>query len=337
MMMKQILYFSLLIFLMSCVGSKDVLKKINGISYVASNEEIAESDVTPIVYLHANYVAIMPYGFVKNLDAPDIVYNSKKQWYGETLVGAKQYIQTLQQQNVNIMLKPQIWVWRGKYTGDIEMNSETDWKTLEVSYSKFILEYAQLAQDKDIEIFCIGTELEQFITQRPEYWNELIYKIKGLYKGKLTYAANWDEFKHTPFWEKLDFIGINAYFPISYNKTPSVEDCRTGWEKHKLLIQQVSKKLKKPILFTEYGYRSVYFTAKTPWKSERNITEVNLEGQANALEALFDEFWKEDWFAGGFLWKWHHNHDKAGGKNDSRFTPQNKPAEDIVRANYSNN
>lgn len=336
-MMRYILCICLLFFLMSCKTSHVNSQRINGVSFVASDEAISEAHVRPVVNVNANYAAIMPYGFLKNLNSSEVYYNSKKQWYGETLEGAKQYIETLQMNNIEIMLKPQIWVWRGEFTGNIEMNNESDWKAFETSYSKFILDYAQLAQDNNIDIFCIGTELEAFINQRPEYWFELIEKIKSIYLGKLTYAANWDEFKQIPFWEELNFIGIDAYFPISYSKTPTVEDCKQGWQKHKETIKNVADNYNRPVLFTEYGYRSVHFAAKKPWATERNITEVNLKGQVNALEALYDEFWNEDWFAGGFLWKWHHENKKAGGKNNSRFTPQNKPAEHVVRAIYCNN
>ncbi len=59
-----------------------------------------------------------------------------------------------------------------------------------------------------------------------------------------------------------------------------------------------------------------------------------MDAQSVALEVLYDEFWQEDWFAGGFLWKWFHNHELAGGENNDRFTPQNKPAESLVRDFY---
>ena len=49
---------------------------------------------------------------------------------------------------------------------------------------------------------------------------------------------------------------------------------------------------------------------------------------------LFDEFWNEDWFAGGFLWKWFIHHEDVGGEKDNRFTPKNKPAESVIRAHY---
>jgi hypothetical protein len=233
------------------------------------------------------------------------------------------------------MLKPQIWVWRGEYTGSIKMLNETDWEILENSYSKFILEYVHLAQDLKVDMFCIGTELEQFVVNRPKFWECLITKIRTLYKGKLTYASNWNEFTRITFWDKLDYIGINAYFPISDEKTPSVAGCIEGWGKYKDAIRAQQKQYNKPILFTEFGYRSVDFAGKEPWNSSRDLIGVNLTAQTNATEALFREFWNEDWFAGGFIWKWYHNHKIAGGKDDSRFTPQNKPVEKIIKDYFS--
>jgi len=87
-------------------------------------------------------------------------------------------------------------------------------------------------------------------------------------------------------------------------------------------------------LFTEFGYRSVDFAGKEPWVSERSKGEVNLEAQNNLTTALFEEFWKEDWFAGGFLWKWFVNYNEVGGVENNMFTPQNKPVEDIIRGYY---
>ncbi|RLD64698.1 MAG: glycoside hydrolase, partial [Bacteroidetes bacterium] len=53
--------------------------------------------------------------------------------------------------------------------------------------------------------------------------------------------------------------------------------------------------------------------------------------------ALFEEFWKEDWFAGGFLWKWFVNYNEVGGVENNMFTPQNKPVENIIREYYKIN
>ena len=56
--------------------------------------------------------AIMPFGFIRNLEHPDVIHNTDRQWFGETRAGAKQYIEELEKRNIKIMVKPQIWVWR---------------------------------------------------------------------------------------------------------------------------------------------------------------------------------------------------------------------------------
>ena len=61
---------------------------------------------------------------------------------------------------------------------------------------------------------------------------------------------------------------------------------------------------------------------------------VNLKAQTNALQTFLTTFWDEDWIAGGFVWKWHYNQELAGGHDNSRFTPQNKPAEKIINDFY---
>lgn len=301
---------------------------------MAAGIPIDSSHVNPVVRVNANYAAIMPFGFTRGLDNPKINYNWDGQWFGERKEGVAQYIEELRKQEIKIMLKPQIWVSHGEFTGYIEMKNEADWITFEDSYSKFILEFAKHAEDLNVEIFCIGTELEKFIENRPEYWANLIQNIKEIYKGKLTYAANWDEFKRTPFWNQLEYIGLDAYFPVSDKETPSVEDCVKGWAKHKALIKKYHDSIGKPILFTEYGYRSVNFTGKEPWKVDRSENDVNLQAQVNATKALYDTFWREEWFAGGFVWKWFLQHNEVGGENNNRFTPQNKPVEKEIRKHY---
>ncbi|REH56504.1 hypothetical protein C7448_101544 [Tenacibaculum gallaicum] len=327
----KLLFLSFILFCSSCTSQS---KKINGISFVASSKEVTNKHIYDIKKVSANYVTLMPFAFVKDLSSPKVIYNSKNQWFGETEEGVKQYAKEFQQSDIKIMLKPQIWVWNGAYTGTIKMDSEKEWRELEQSYEDFILVFAAIAEDINAEIFCIGTELEQFVKNRPEYWRKLIGKIRKVYSGKLTYAANWDEFKRIDLWSDLDFIGIDAYFPLSDQKSPSIEDFEKGWQPHKNEVIEVQNKFYKPVLFTEYGYRSVDFAGKEPWNSDKIEGSVNLANQEKALQALYNQFWKEDWFAGGFVWKWFHNHKNVGGQENNRFTPQNKPAESTIKKMY---
>ncbi len=314
--------------------SQQTQVKINGVSLVASPDLLTQENLQPIVEVNANYASVMPFGFIKNTQHPDIQFNTSRQWYGETEEGIKQYIDLLHKNNIQVMLKPQLWIWHGEFTGLLRMQTEENWIELEQSYQAFILTFARIAEETQCRIFCIGTELELFINHRPQFWKELIEEIKKIYSGKLTYAANWDEYKRVPFWEHLDYIGIDAYFPISTNKTPALTEAKQSWIAWEKEMKRLSIKTNKKILFTEYGYRSVDYAGKEPWKSHRDITGSNLEAQAILTQALYEEVWNEEWFSGGFIWKWFPNHKDAGGKNNNQFTPQNKPVQQVIKQQY---
>ena len=172
--------------LLGCSASPSVSQKINGVSFVASGDTLVQKDINPVLEVGASHVAIMPFGFVRDLDNPQLFFNNERQWYGERYAGAKQYIETLHKNGIKVMLKPHIWIGRGTFTGDMQMQSEADWLEFEKSYREFILLYAKLAQETEVELYCIGTELYNFVKERPQFWAALIPEVRSIYTGKLT-------------------------------------------------------------------------------------------------------------------------------------------------------
>ncbi len=320
------------ILVVSCQAEIPV-RKINGISLVASRDSLSPKQITPLIEINANAVALMPYAFMRGKDKPELIYDIDRQWFGERTEGIEHSISLLKKQNLRLMMKPHIWLRNGDFTGDLSFESETDWEIFESSYRDYILLYAKIAEKHHFEILCIGTELFNFVKERPVFWKELISDVKKIYKGKLVYAENWDKVEKVDIWQHLDLIGVDAYFPISESGSPSEAEMSDGWQEHKSMLEGLSSKYNKHILFTEYGYRNIDYAVKEPWNSERNISETNHNLQARALKVLYEEFWDQNWFAGGFLWKWHQ-HEDSGGLDNNRFTPQNKPAEKIVREYY---
>lgn len=313
----------------------DDSEMINGISLVASRNNNTTEQIGHITNINANYSAVIPFGFLRSLDSPTVNYNIERQWLGERVAGVKHSINMLHEANIKVMLKPQIWIGGGDFTGDMKMTNEANWKTLEETYEAYILLYAEVAQEMNVELFCIGTELYNFVNARPDFWRQLISKVKTVYSGKLTYAENWDKVDKVSIWEDLDYIGSDAYYPISEAKTPTVDEARQGWQQWKTELKSLSDSFDRPVLFTEFGYRSLDFAGRKPWESNRVEGQVNHAAQVNLTQALFEEFWDEDWFAGGFIWKWFPNHEYVGGLDNNRFTPQNKPAEDLIKTHYA--
>jgi hypothetical protein len=323
--MKYLIFF---LFSISIFGQS----KINGVSFVASNREIKNEYIKPLLKINANWVTLMPFAFQKDISDSKIIYDDIRQWWGERKIGIQKTAEMFHNKNIKIMIKPQIWIPNG-FTGHIKMNSETDWIAFENNYEKFILDYAKVAQTNNCELFCIGTELNVFVVSRPDFWNQLIKKIRKIYSGKITYAENWDTFENVPFHSDLDFIGIDAYFPLSNEKTPEIKQLVKAWKPIKSRIEKLSKKFDKKIIFTEFGYQSKDFTAKEPWEHSKKSV-VNLMAQQNSLAVILASFWKEKWFEGGFLWKWYDNHEQVGGNLDTDYTIQNKPSEQILAKFY---
>ena len=135
---------------------------------------------------------------------------------------------------------------------------------------------------------------------RPTYWKLLIKEIREVYDGKLTYAANWDNYQNVPFWKELDYIGVDAYFPLSDAEVPTEGQLTKGWMGVKKQLKHFTDSCGKELLFTEYGYRNIPYTARGNWKN-KDVLGLNQEAQSNAYHALYQNWWNEKNFAGGFL------------------------------------
>lgn len=302
-----------------------------GMNLVAPIKELKNTTLEELQAHHVNAISLIPYAFV-DVDNATIRYNNKRQWWGEKTEGIVASNQLAHQYKMTVMLKPHLWVNHNFYTGNLDFSTEAEWGKWEADYEKYILDFAQLAQNEKIELFCFGTELGNAVAKRPQYWSQLILKIRKIYTGKLTYAANWDDFDKVPFWKELDYIGIDAYFPLSDAITPTVTELNAAWKQHILKMEKLQAKINKKILFTEFGYRNSDAAAKEPW-TESQSTMNNL-AQANAYESLFQTLTQKKWFAGGFAWKWYADEYHRQKINNVDYTPQDKPALETIKKWY---
>jgi len=325
--MKLLSLLLLLLISLSSFG-----QKFTGVSLEAPRKEINGASLTSVSNINAEWIGIIPFGYMRK-EKTQIVYDFETQHWGETKAGVKKSIQVAKSQGFKIMLKPQIWI-SNQFVGDIDFSDTPDkWAELEKNYTQFILGFAKLADSLNIELLSIGCEYKTWVVKRPHYWSNLITEIKKHYDGALTYAANWDNFYSIRFWSKLDYIGIDSYFPMGEEATPSVKMMQAKWDRLIPIFKRANRKFNKQILFTEYGFRSVDQNVKETWDSEKPGA-VNELAQKNAYQAFFNSIWSEKWFAGGFLWKWTTDHKNAGGQKNNRFTPQNKLAEKVIEIEF---
>jgi hypothetical protein len=215
------------------------------------------------------------------------------------------------------------------------MDTEQGWQSWFANYERFILHYAALAERENVALFCIGVELTRTTIEREADWRRVIERVRERYSGPIVYAANWwGEYDRIAFWDALDYIGVNAFFPLSDHANPSMAVLRANAEAVAEQIAAVQRLANKPVILTEVGFKSINGTSVRPWEWPRRIEPaVNLGEQYRCYEAILEAFWKQPWFYGMYWWKWDSDLDR-GGSGDGDFTPRRKPAEQILSEWY---
>ena len=244
----------------------------------------------------------------------------------------------LHERGIHVQLKPHIWLREG-WRSNIKLDNARNWGSWFESYRVTMLHYARMAEKTGVELFCVGTELRTSILQQPDKWKELIEEVRTVYTGKITYAANWhDEFEHIDFWDQLDYIGLQAYFPLTDNKNPDLETIKQGWDRYIPMLEELSATYNKQILFTEVGYKSEASATIKPWEWGNSLSILTRkksdETQQLAYEALFQKLWAEDWFAGMFIWEWNTMSKPENAPTNLNFSPRFKPAENTIAKWY---
>lgn len=341
---SSLLTFSCLIGISLLIGCADVAvspypvqsaEKIDGMALVAPRNPLSQSDIEVLAQSNAGWVQVIPYGHSRP-NNPDVNYSPTTGWWGESEVGIRTTVEYARNMGLKILLKPHIWVIGQGWAGDYTLTDEADWLEWEANYQAYIMFHARLAEELEVELFCIGTEYRTVTRDRPDYFGRLADSVRTVYSGPIVYAANWDNYDQVQFWEKVDYIGIDSYFPLVPEATPSVEALEEAWQPLKKDIRDLSQSVDRPVLFTEYGYLSCDSAGWRAWELESGLSSrpLNMQAQVNGYQALYNTFWDEPWFGGGFAWVWSSNHATAGGPNSRDWTPQNKPAMDVIREQY---
>ncbi|NQU95635.1 MAG: discoidin domain-containing protein [Candidatus Omnitrophica bacterium] len=246
------------------------------------------------------HVAIMAPTYQDAVDSTEIVVHDFEGGDSPTDRAIAHAIQTCHALGIKVLLKPHVDCKDGTFRGDI-----IGTKAWFANYKKIALRYAKLAQDNNVEIFSVGTELENtsFDAWDAE-WRDIIASVRAIYTGYITYSANWTEYIDMPFWDALDLIGIDAYFPLTNKNDPTKEELVAAWEKHADILEKWLKDndLNKPIIFTELGYVSSDGTNKQPWATLSNPEDQ--KEQADCLDAALEVLSKRSWFKGMYIWQY---------------------------------
>ncbi|MEM8738137.1 MAG: hypothetical protein AAGG38_06620 [Planctomycetota bacterium] len=234
------------------------------------------------------------------------------------------------ERGLSTLLKPHLAYWGSGFAwrGDITFTTEDQWQRFFRTYTDFIVHQARLAAVADADLFAVGTELHLTLHREAD-WRRVIAQVRAVYPGRLTYAANWNEYADVPFWDALDYVGVQAYFPLSPASSPTDQQLIAGWQPVRTDLRALSARHQKPVLLTELGYAVSEAAAREPWSDALvgdpdAAAQLKLRCMRIALEQIADE----PVIHGVYLWKWFPgNRDHA-----DEFVLQYDPMRRIIRS-----
>jgi hypothetical protein len=218
----------------------------------------------------------------------------------------KRAIAEAQRLELKVILLPVLFIDDGSWGGAIAPADVSQWFA---RWREIARHYAGLAQETKIDVFLVGAE---FITMQKHSseWERLIREVRGLFRGQLSYSANW-WFDRLGFenvltmrqWALLDYLGIAAYFELTNAKDPTVAELRAAWQHDRhgqnVLsdLDALRQRYNKPMVFWEVGYQSRDGTNIHPWDFTQRAPADEGE-QADAYRAFFEVFSGRTGFSG---------------------------------------
>lgn len=287
--------------------------------------------------LGANWVSITPFGRIWSLESTTIRMDFEAP-YEVSRTSLKAMIRQAHDENMRVLVVPHLWVESGGWRGEM---APREWASYHDAYSDFVMRWARDAADAGADALSIGVECSSWSDRHGPVWEKLIRDVRGVFPGLLTYSANWDEVDRVLFWDQLDLVGINAFYPLAQD-----EDFRTATERTAAYrntamslvpqLREVSFTLGMPVVFAEVGYTTRERAAVEPWLWPDNMEDVIIDEaeQERALAAVFDAFYTEAWFGGSFLWRYYSHLDDVSQEAIWGFSPHGKTAETLLRHRF---
>jgi hypothetical protein len=307
----------------------------------------------------ANTVTLVPNFFMANeySNTMKLNLNATTPWMSESdsLEQVRQGIVDAVARGLNVVVKPHVETDNRVWRALIEPSDPVLWFA---NYKAMMVDYAKTAQAAGAAMFVVGTEMKSMsdptkvATDGKTYtqkWAEIIDAVRAEFSGKVTYAATDEEALEVQFWDKVDYIGVDAYFSMTNSTSPSVAELVDSWIEKPIngnsiavygetsvvdTWKHLSEQWGRKVIFTEIGYGSYDGVNRSPGWIVSDT--VDRQEQTDCYEALYQVMknYGGQWLDGAFLWSYQTNLDPAYLKGND-YTTQGKPANDVITAGYS--
>lgn len=259
----------------------------------------------------------------------DTAQSTEIHWNSEEILSdeeIKEMIYYAKSLGLKVILKPMVNVSDGTWRAHInffdhDVPCEPKWSEWFSSYQKYLLYYANLAEETKCDMFVVGCELVNS-DRREKEWRETIALVRKIYSGLLTYNCDKYQEENVSWWDALDVISSSGYYPIDV------------WEEQLKRIEKTVKKYQKPFFFCEVGCPSRKGSEFLPndWSYSG---EINLKSQEDWFKRMFNECKKYSWVQGFGIWDWKSQlYPLHKAYLDDDYAVFGKPAEKIIADFY---
>ncbi len=286
--------------------------------------EIYQKSIDEIAKLGADTVEIVVDSKQETVNSTFIYVDMRTAPSAEKLTALIQYAKS---KGLRVVLMPILLLdapknndWRGVIKPE-------NWNAWFENYRAMIAHYATAAEAGHADVMMVGSELVSAEQYRDE-WFTTIRETRQVFHGFLGYSANWDHYRTIPFWDHLDMICTNSYYKLGENRDVTVPQIVKRWQEIQADLIPWLRSQHKPYMFTEVGWCSLANAAHEPWDYTKENEPIDLDLQKKLYEGFFEAWNGKPELAGFMFWQWAP---WGGGPRDRGYTPEGKPAEDVLR------
>ena len=287
----------------------------------------ARETLSRLKSLNVNTVAILMEGYLENLESVSIEIPNR-----DHLARIEAALVDANRMGFSTILIPHLYLRDGGWRGHITMSEPQVRDRWWGSYTRFIEEAARISERSGATVLSLGVELKGMsgeLDTRTRF-RALRQRVQKLYRGLLTYSANWDEAESVKFWDLVDIVGVNGYYPL-------VPDVERGSEAIAQRLHELHQSTKKEVLVLEVGYRSGPMSHLKPWDWPEDVAnkDVDEAAQAKNWAAILTNWLTTDGIRGLLVWVIPTDPDDPASEPPHGFNPLNKAAEQVLKRAFS--
>ncbi len=295
--------------------------------------EAFERTLDQVARAGGNWISLTVFGRVWDKHSAGVTLDFERP-FEETRENVERSVRLAHARGLRVLLVPHLWLESGEWRAELDPGSDARWQQWAASYRRFVLAWARLAQESGVDLFSVGVELRSWVTTaRAPSFVRIIDEVRRVYRGPLTYAANWDDAEDSVIWGRLDVIGINAFYPLHWEDDATLDQLSAGGLRAAQAVGDLAARHERPVVFTEFGYTARENAAIKPWLWPEELGRVseNQAAQAQAYAALLSNLPDVAGFSGMFVWRIYADLADTSQEPSWGFSPWDKSAEGVLR------